>query len=67
MTFAEWMTTARTEAGMSRAELARRLEVNSTTIAVWESGDRLPNAKYLPRIVAALGRDGLAEVIGVAG
>lgn len=39
----------RNERNLSQAQLARRIGVNSSTVALYETGDRLPS---LPRLIA---------------
>ena len=41
--------------GYTQAELARRLGVGQTTVAMWEIGVNQPRSSMLPRIAAALG------------
>lgn len=47
----------RTDAGMSREDLSRRLEVSAMTIRNWERGDTQPNAAQIKA---------LADVFGVS-
>lgn len=39
----------RNERNLSQAQLAKRIGVNSSTVALYETGDRLPS---LPRLIA---------------
>lgn len=43
------------EAGISQAELARRVEVERSTISLLVSGNRLPSLPLAQRIAVALG------------
>lgn len=47
----------RDEAGLSQAELARRLKVNKQTISSWETGHRTPNFVDVVRIASILGKN----------
>jgi transcriptional regulator with XRE-family HTH domain len=46
---------ARTRAGISRAELARRLGVAPSAVSDWEAGKKDPSVSNLWRIVSACG------------
>lgn len=46
---------ALTRAGMSQAELSRRLDVSPAIVTGWASGKKHPSAWRLPEIAAALG------------
>lgn len=43
---------ARLKAGISQAEMSKRLEIPKRTIEAWEMGDRQPPA-YVERLVVA--------------
>ena len=45
----------RQKAGLTQAELARRLEVSQATIGMIETGKRLPSAQLLTALAQALG------------
>lgn len=45
----------RESAGITQAELARRLGVHQPLVARWESGRRMPKVETLQRIADALG------------
>ena len=55
--FAETLRKLRLEKGISQSELGKRLFVNHSTIARWESGSRLPDASMIPRLADSLGVD----------
>lgn len=40
--------------GMTQSELAKRLDVSRSTIAMWETGANVPNADKLPAVAKAL-------------
>lgn len=40
--------------GMTQSELAKRLDVSRSTIAMWETGANIPNADKLPAVAKAL-------------
>jgi predicted nucleotidyltransferase/DNA-binding XRE family transcriptional regulator len=46
---------ARSRAGLTQAELAERAGTSQPTIAAYESGDKVPNASTLERVLAATG------------
>ncbi len=48
--------TARTEAGLSQAELARRLGTTQSVVSRWERGDDEPRLSTLTRVLRACGR-----------
>lgn len=52
--FGPSLRSAREEAGMSRSQLARLLEVAEKNVANWEQGKSLPRLNYWLRIMAAL-------------
>lgn len=45
----------RNEKNLSQNDLAKRIGVNSSTIALYESGERLPSLRRLIRLSLALG------------
>lgn len=45
---------ARLRAGVSQAELAKRVEVSDAAVCQWETGKNSPRTKLLPKIAAAL-------------
>lgn len=47
----------REAAGVSQAELARRIESNKQTVSSWETGHRTPNFVDVVRIAAVLGKN----------
>lgn len=44
ITYAERIKELRVEDGLSQSELSRRTGLSQAAIALWESGDRVPNA-----------------------
>ena len=46
---------SRAAAGLTQAELAERAGTSQPTIAAYESGDKVPNASTLERVLAATG------------
>lgn len=52
--FAETLRKLRTEKGLSQREMAERLYVTRSTIAKWESGDRMPDAAMISRLSSCL-------------
>ena len=42
-------------AGISQAELARRLDVSRQAVSSWESGEKWPTPDRLPQIAGILG------------
>jgi transcriptional regulator with XRE-family HTH domain len=52
---ARLLRTARTRAGLSQAELARRAGVSRPVVNAYERGSREPGAEVLERLVAAAG------------
>lgn len=46
---------ARTAAGLTQAELARRARTSQPTVAAYESGDKVPTAGTLERLLRAAG------------
>ena len=55
--FAETLKRIRTSKGISQRELAERMYVNRSTVARWESGNRLPDAVMISRLSRCLGID----------
>ena len=46
----------RQKAGLTQGELARRVGLrSSSTVTMWESGERVPKSEILPRLSAELG------------
>lgn len=54
---AEIIRRARTRAGISQAELARRLDTKQPVVARWERGRQSPDFDVVTRAVAACGFD----------
>lgn len=54
-TFAESLKSLRNAKGLSQQQLAAKLFVDRSTIARWESGDRMPDLSILPRVAECLG------------
>jgi transcriptional regulator with XRE-family HTH domain len=48
---------ARLEAGLTAAEMARRMHVSASLVSRWEAGDRVPSRHYWPRLALVLGTD----------
>ena len=48
--FAAALTTARTNAGFSQTEAARRLGVDQSAVSYWESGKNIPRVSMLVKI-----------------
>ena len=57
MLFAETLRKLRTESGLSQRELAGRVYVTRSTVARWESGNRLPDAAMISRLAQCLDVD----------
>ena len=55
MSYGGHLRTLRGEAGLSRAELARRAGVPVSTLRIWEDGRGFPGAPALLRLAEALG------------
>ena len=55
--FAESLKSLRSARGLSQQQLAAKLFVDRSTIARWESGDRMPDLSIVPRIAESLGVD----------
>ena len=57
MLFAETLKKLRTEKGLSQRELAGLVFVTRSTVARWESGNRLPDAAMISRLSQCLDVD----------
>ena len=57
MTFGEVIRTARTAAGLTQAELGRRIGVSGVAVGQWENGVTLPRGFRAQRLIAELGID----------
>lgn len=55
--FGETLRKLRLEKGLSQKQLGDLLFIDHSTIARWESGNRLPDAMMVPRIARCLGVD----------
>ena len=55
--FGETLRKLRLEKGLSQKQLGDLLFINHSTIARWESGNRLPDAMMVPRLAECLGVD----------
>lgn len=55
--FSETLKRIRTERGISQAQLGKRLFVNQSTVARWESGSRLPDATMVTQLSRILDVD----------
>ena len=55
--FAETLRKLRIEKGISQEQLGKKLFVNHSTVARWESGSRLPDSSMILRIADAFGID----------
>lgn len=53
---------ARTAAGLTQAELARRAGTSQPTVAAYESGDKIPNVATLDRLLRATGASLAADL-----
>lgn len=53
-TFADSLKSLRTSRGFSQQQLASKLFVDRSTVARWESGDRMPDLAIVPRIAECL-------------
>ena len=60
--FHEALRRARSKKGLSQQQLADALNVDRSTVAKWETGDRQPDTATLARLSAVLGSD-LAELL----
>ena len=56
-TFADSLKSLRAARGLSQQQLATKLFVDRSTVARWESGDRMPDLAIVPRIAECLGVD----------
>lgn len=56
-TFGESLKLIRTEKGLSQQELADKLNVDRSTVAGWETGRRIPDLTFIPKISACLNTD----------
>lgn len=65
--WASYITALRRTTGVSRAELARRLDVDPTTIWRWETAKQKPESTAIPEALAQLFRLDLDEVLSAAG
>lgn len=45
----------RVGAGMTQAELAKKVNVDQSSLSHWEKGDTRPSRKYIPVLAGALG------------
>lgn len=52
--FTEILKDLRTKKGLSQQELGKRMYVTRSTVARWESGDRLPDAAMITRLAHCL-------------
>ena len=57
MTFANSLKSLRAAKGFSQQQLATKLFVDRSTIARWETGDRMPDLSIVPRIAKCLDVD----------
>lgn len=55
--FAQNLRELRMRKGLSQAQLAERMYVTRSTVARWESGSRLPDARMISRLAHCLGVD----------
>lgn len=62
LSFAETLRRLRIKKGLSQLRLSNLLHVDRSTIAKWETGDRLPDAVMITRLSECLGTD-IAELI----
>ena len=46
---------AREKSGMTQQDLAMKLEIDQSTVSLWEVGKTQPRAKLLPRLANILG------------
>lgn len=66
-TWAAYIKAIREATGLSRAEMARRLDVDPSTIWRWETGRQKPESPDIPQHVAELFALDLDEVLAAAG
>jgi len=55
MAFSERLRLLREEAGLSQAEIARRIGVDDSAISQWENGRRQPNLALAKRLAGVFG------------
>lgn len=53
--YSDELAQARFDAGLSAADLARRIHVSASLVSRWEARERIPGRHYWPRIAEALG------------
>ena len=66
-TFADSLKSLRSANGLSQQQLATKLFVDRSTIARWETGDRMPDLEIVPRIAECLGVDTATLISAVQG
>ena len=64
--FSEALRRLRVKKGLSQQQLADSLNVDRSTVAKWETGDRLPDAGTISRLSGVLGAN-VAELLDAAG
>ena len=64
MSFTENLKKARKTAGVSKKELAERLQVYQKDISRWENGERTPSVEVFTRICKELGASA-DEILGL--
>jgi transcriptional regulator with XRE-family HTH domain len=64
---ASWLRTARAEAGISQAELGRKVGVEQPTISNWENGANRPSAESIRDLERVLGPQANGSTDGSAG
>lgn len=65
----------RDEREITQAELARNIDIGSSTVGMWETGERFPSAQYLDKVASyfnvttdyLLGRTDLKQGIALEG
>lgn len=57
MMLAETLKKLRTNRGLSQQTLAEKMYVDRSTVALWETGRRLPDAMMIYRLAQCLGTD----------
>jgi len=50
MHVSDWIRTSRESAGLTREQLAERINCSASSIKVWESGKREPSAKTMMKL-----------------
>ncbi|MBQ3269061.1 MAG: response regulator [Clostridia bacterium] len=65
VSFAEALRRLRIKKGLSQQQLSELLHVDRSTIAKWETGDRLPDAAMISRLSECLGAD-ITELLYVS-